>query len=409
MRGHPARTFAASAAPARKHAPSSPAPAASRRAGETPAHPGSAPRPARRHSCGALTCGQGCPRTQAPPSAGLRFTPQSSRRRRGLPGCAGVPARTFAAGTAPAGKHARRAPLPGPRSIETCGRDARAPRKRAAPRSPAFVRGADVRAGMPAVPGPAFGGVALPPRRSRRRRGLPGCAGIPARTFAAGAAPAGKHARRAPLPGPRSVETCGRDARAPRKRAAPRSPTFVRGADVRAGMPAHPGPAFGGITLQPPKVRAEGADCLGARASPPARLRQARRRRGSTPAAPRSPAFMRGADVRAGMPAVPGPAFGGITLHPPKFAPKARTAWVRGRLARTFPPGAMLLWKQGLSRPPAPAASRRAGETPAIPGSAPGAPERSASVNLGTRRLRPRAAWCTVAIRCPPDRRGGTP
>ncbi len=83
---------------------------------------------------------------------------------------------------------------------------------------------------------PAFGGVVLPPsRRPRRWRGLLGTAGIlPAclrqarrRRGSAIAAPCS--------PAARSIETCGRDARAPRKCAAPRSPAFVRVADVRAG------------------------------------------------------------------------------------------------------------------------------------------------------------------------------
>ena len=110
------------------------------------------------------------------------------------------------------------------RSVETCGRDARAPK-------PRLRRGC------------AFPGI------SRRRRGLLGCAGVPARTFAAGATPAVKRSRpppaprrpqhrdmrarrpRAPppaasrhagetparplLPPARSVETCGQDARGP--------------------------------------------------------------------------------------------------------------------------------------------------------------------------------------------------
>ena len=52
VRGHLARTFPQGAAPAGKRC---------------------RPRPARRNSCGPLTCGQGCPRSRAPPAAGLRF------------------------------------------------------------------------------------------------------------------------------------------------------------------------------------------------------------------------------------------------------------------------------------------------------------------------------------------------
>ncbi len=46
------------------------------------------------------------------------------------------------------------------------------------------------------------------PRPSRRRRGLPGCAGVPARTFARGAALAGKRERRPLMTVFRAVETC---------------------------------------------------------------------------------------------------------------------------------------------------------------------------------------------------------
>ena len=132
-------------------APCSPAPVAMKRAGETPAHPGSAPRSARRQLCGLPTCGQGCPRSRAPPSAGSRF-PRRSRRRRGLPGYAGVPARTFAAGAASAVKRKRRARVPAPPERPApippaAGRPLRARRIPAMPgnRPPESARGADRR------------------------------------------------------------------------------------------------------------------------------------------------------------------------------------------------------------------------------------------------------------------------
>ncbi len=211
-------------------------------------------------------------------------SPRRSRRRRGLLGCAGVSPARFrharrrrgSAAAAPpslavvrvADVRARRL-APRPRLRRGCAFPDVAPKARTSrvrgrprprvcgrrgvgeearpPRLPRWQLCGSLTCGRDAWrPGPAFGGVVLS-RTSRRRRGLPGCAGVPARTFAPRASSAGKRGRRAPLPGARSVET-----------------------------PAH--------TPTPPKAGP------GRQASPPARLRQARRWRGSAAAAPCSPA-----------------------------------------------------------------------------------------------------------------------
>ncbi len=124
------------------------------RAGETPAHP----RSARGRHCGALRGSAGLGAVETPAVPGSARRPQT-RRRRGPPGCAGVsparldssdrwregrndcalPGNAAPCGNVRAGCPRSRAPpsaglrLPrrAPRGAATCGRDPRAPRKRA--------------------------------------------------------------------------------------------------------------------------------------------------------------------------------------------------------------------------------------------------------------------------------------
>ncbi len=136
-----------------------------RRAGETPAYPGSGP---------ALRRAEGADRLGARASP-----PARSRAPQRLPWKHSL--------SPPTRRHSQGA--------ETCGRDARAPRKRA--RAP-----------------------------SRRRRGLPGCAGVPARTSPRAAA----FAMEAQSPPPARRHSCRRQ---------------------RAGWkPAVPGPACGGVATR---------------------------------------------------------------------------------------------------------------------------------------------------------------
>ena len=169
-------------------------------------------RPPRRRSRWVETCGRGRPRTQAPPSAGLAFAPIRAGMRAqprnalqwrparmgALPGSAGVSPASFRKARCRRGG-AVIPPSPAAFArVETCGRDARAPGQyacesvhcaaraepRRSPQCPATARfrrarrlregaaslplgsvraGRDVRAGTPAHPGPAFGGVGAGP------------------------------------------------------------------------------------------------------------------------------------------------------------------------------------------------------------------------------------------------------
>ncbi len=173
-----------------------------------------------------------------------------------------------------------------PCRAQTCGQDARAPGKCAAalyPAPPTHGR----RVGRPAR-SRAEGGA--------RDRGRP-------RPHAANPRerwPAGQATALLPAT-PRRVETCGRDARAPRKRAAALYPAS-RTHGQRVGRPA--------------RSRAEGADCLGARASPPARRNcRERWRTGRNDRASPGNIAARG-NVRAGCPRSRAPPSAGLRLPP---------------------------------------------------------------------------------------------
>ncbi len=261
------------------------------------------------------------------------------------------PARTFPQGAMSAGRGAARPPAFA--AVETCGRDARAPRPRL---RRGFPRRAAHSPGRPHVP-PAR-------RQSARRRHAcatppkagPGCAGIlparsraarcrqegprrtswvrerPARTFPRDAASAGRGAARPARRRSRRSQRAGRDARGPgprlrrgfprraahspgRPRVSParrRKPRRCRG---RRGLHAPPADIRGGGNVRARRagaqeVRAFGAALPGkARSSRPARRRSRLSRRAGR------------------MPAVPGPAFGGVTAartasrYPPASAP----------------------------------------------------------------------------------------
>ena len=167
---------------------------------------------------------------------------------------------------------------------------------------------------MPAHPGPAFGGVTRGadfPETTARQRGPGPRASCPHVATHANAAEVGR------------AQTCGQDARAPRKRVA--------------------------------HNRAEGADCLGARASRPHVSTHTNAAEWGAP-----PRQRRGARKRAGrMPAVPGPAFGGVA-HGADF-PEA-TARQRGLGARASRPHVSTRTNAAeRGAPPANAAPNRAG------------------------------------------------
>ncbi len=129
-----------------------------RRAGETPAHPGSTPRA---NPADADAKPAGGPSSRLP------------RRRRRLPGCAGVsPARCNRCRRRRAGRKRRHFPA----NNASCGNvRAGCPRSRAPPSaglrlSRRHCAGRRRAGRMPAVPSPAFGGVMPFRRRIRRRR-----------------------------------------------------------------------------------------------------------------------------------------------------------------------------------------------------------------------------------------------
>ncbi len=145
------------------------------------------------------------PRTQAarrtlypaPRTPGRRRAARQLRRRRGLGAQASQPARRNRRECRRAGRKRRALPP----NIAPCG---------------------NVRAGAPAHPSSAprpVSGAADSGPASRRRRGLPGTAGVPARTSPCAANTGGQGANAAPFPSiPRRAATCGQDARAPRPR-----------------------------------------------------------------------------------------------------------------------------------------------------------------------------------------------
>ena len=152
--------------------------------------------------------------------------------------------------------------------------------------------------------------------------------------------PPRKSPRRAQTPRPfrrRRVprKRAGGDARAPRKRAValyPASPTHGR----RVGGPA--------------RSRAEGADCLGARAFPPARRnRRERWRTGRNDRASPGNIAARG-NVRAGCPRSRAPPSAGLRLPPQHRVGRQRAG----------------------ETPAHPGSAPRRAETPAVPGSAAG-------------------------------------